>query len=259
MAAVWLELKMSAWLPESTRNNQFMNVNPKKNRRRLFPALKVRHKRSWLMAGLVAMLANAGLFLLMPALISPTDVNPGDREMMSMINVIRLKKPELQAQKKEKSPPPPPPEPRPETKPRQQVMGVKMPRLSLPFETNQRLPALATDLKLPVAATAPINISSAVGEVEMGQLDAPQITLSRIPPMYPIWAQRRGIEGWVKVRFLIDKQGKVSSISIIEAKPPDLFDKSVRQCVARWRFKPGTVEGITVKSWMETKISFKLK
>ncbi len=235
-----------------------MAVGYQRNRRRFFPALHWRQKRSWLMAIAVALVANAGLFLLMPALITPSDAKPQAGRMMDMIQVVRLKRSEPLVKRKEKKPPPPPKH-EPQTKPARQAMTAHVPKLSLPFELNQRLPALATDLRLPAAATGPMNLHGAVDGVAMGQLDAPLTILSRIPPVYPLRAQRRGIEGWVKVRFLVDEQGRVGHISILEAEPANIFNKSVRQCVSKWCFKPGTVEGMAVKAWMETTVRFKLK
>ncbi len=225
------------------------------NRRRIFPVLRFSNRSSWLVAIGVALLANIGLFLLMPALIAPSDVTLERAKMVDRIQVVRLKRPEPPAKRKEKKPPPPE-KMEQQAKPAEQP--VKMTKLSLPFAINQRLPALATDLQLPAALTAPLHLQDDIDGVEMGQLDAPLSVLSRIPPVYPLRAQRRGITGWVKVRFLVDEQGQVSRISILEASPVDIFDKSVRKCVARWRFKPGTVEGVAVKAWMETTVRFEL-
>lgn len=224
-----------------------------------FPALRWRRRRSWILATLVAVLANCALFLLMPALIAPTEATPAMRQLIGHVNVIRIKHPEPPV-KKRQTPPPEPEQskPQPEKSPTQQVMQTNAPHLSLPFKLNQRLPALATDLKMPPAAVGALNLDGIVGAAEMDQLDAPLTTLSRIPPVYPMRAQRRGIEGWVKVRFLVDEEGQVSQIEVLESSPSDIFNRSVRQCVSRWRFKPGTIEGVTVKTWMQSTVRFEM-
>ena len=93
----------------------------------------------------------------------------------------------------------------------------------------------------------------------MGELDSPLTPLVKIPPIYPIRASRRGIEGAVTVRFLVTKDGTVEQISIIDAQPKKIFDQSVISCISHWKFKPGTVEGIPVATLAQTTIRFKLE
>jgi protein TonB len=93
----------------------------------------------------------------------------------------------------------------------------------------------------------------------MSQLDEPLTVLARIPPVYPIRARRRGIEGTVTVTFEVDEQGNVANLRIVEAVPPNIFEKSVLQCVSRWRYKPGTIEGVAVRARVETTIRFNME
>jgi protein TonB len=57
----------------------------------------------------------------------------------------------------------------------------------------------------------------------------------------------------------VETSGNVDQIKILEAEPAGVFESSVRQCVSRWRFKPGTIEGVPVRARMETTIQFKLE
>ncbi len=93
----------------------------------------------------------------------------------------------------------------------------------------------------------------------MGELDSPLIPLVKIPPMYPMRAKRRGIEGWVKIRFQVDRKGRVDFPEVVESEPERVFDSSVIKCVKRWKFKPGIVQGRAVNTLVETTIRFKLE
>ena len=110
------------------------------------------------------------------------------------------------------------------------------------------LPPLETNLKA-------LGIGDLFG---VGDLDQPLITLTRMPPIYPLGAKRRGIEGSVTVRFIVNEQGSVEKTTIIEAQPPDTFEEAVLRCVSGWRFQPGTVDGQPVRVWAETTIHFTL-
>ena len=92
-----------------------------------------------------------------------------------------------------------------------------------------------------------------------GDLDSPLMALARMQPLYPISAKKCRIQGFVTVRFVVTETGTVDRISIVEADPVDIFDRCVRQCVSKWRFKPGTVHGVPVNTWAETTIMFELK
>lgn len=92
-----------------------------------------------------------------------------------------------------------------------------------------------------------------------GQLDGPLTALTKTPPVYPRAAKQRNIEGWIKVKFVVNEQGHVDQVTILDAEPKDVFEQSVLRCLDEWRFKPGTVGGRTVKALVEQTISFKLQ
>ena len=58
--------------------------------------------------------------------------------------------------------------------------------------------------------------------------------------------------------FLIDYLGDENP-EIVEADPDQIFDASVINCVAQWKFKPGTMEGVAVSTLAQTTIKFKLE
>lgn len=71
--------------------------------------------------------------------------------------------------------------------------------------------------------------------------------------------QKRGIEGWVKVKFLVNESGRVDSVDVLDCSPEKIFDDAVVACVSSWRFEPGTVDGTPVNVWAETTIRFELQ
>lgn len=96
------------------------------------------------------------------------------------------------------------------------------------------------------------------GPYNLGDVDiAPKATRS-VQPEYPFMARRRGIEGVVRVRFRVDRQGRVGDLEILEARPSGVFEKVVRQAVSRWRFAPGRKDGLAVETWVEVPVRFEL-
>ncbi|MFB6375341.1 MAG: energy transducer TonB, partial [Bradymonadaceae bacterium] len=80
----------------------------------------------------------------------------------------------------------------------------------------------------------------------------------RVYPELPRRLVEKQIEGRVVVRALIDKEGQVERVEIVESKPPDVFDQHVLEAVRRWQFQPASYEGKSVKTWIELPFNFEL-
>jgi protein TonB len=212
----------------------------------------------WLWAALGSLAINLALFALMPCLLRPSDTQPVFEKRIPQINVIRLKRPEPPAERKQTEriePLKPRAAPPPAT-----ASGRVVPeQLKLSFEINPHLsggPVVAAPPPMKIAVFDQTQGPSMVADAE---LDHPLTPLSRPPPVYPAGAKRRGIEGWVKVRFVVNPQGGVQDVKVIEARPAGIFDDSVIRCVHGWRFQPGTVGGTPVSAWAETTVRFELE
>lgn len=223
-----------------------------------FDDLIRRNWMTWLLSGLAATGLNLALFLLMPHLMQPARSRASIETLVPQVNVIRIKRQESEVRRKAVKPPEPP-----ESK---TVKGPKAPpnhpvqtKLTLPFEINPRLPSGPNTLNLPAFETTPPVNAGLPDAFSVGQLDAPLTVLTRIPPVYPLRAKQRGIEGWVRVKFIVDETGAVGRVAIVEAQPAGVFEQSVERCVSGWRFKPGTVDGMPVKAEVETTIRFQLE
>ncbi|MFO7643985.1 MAG: energy transducer TonB [Desulfosarcina sp.] len=213
-----------------------------------------RSGKAWLGAATGAVVLNLALFALMPHLLQrPTEV-PVFEQPVANINVIRLKQEERPVARDQEKPPPPP-----EALPQPRFAAPSQTRFALDFELNPRLPAGPVTVALPAVVPVVPDMAGLGGLFTAGDLDAPLTVISRIPPVYPLHAKHRGIKGWVRVRFVVQEDGRVTDITIQESQPAGVFDASVVHSVAGWRFKPGTVAGTPVKAWAETTIHFELE
>ena len=216
----------------------------------------------WSFAVFFSALLNITLFGLMPGLIQMV---PNDQESLKdikTIQVIRMKHQEIPPKKKEiKKPKPKEPPKKLKTATATRVVKQKIMRLKprLPFKLNPRLPAASASLVMPPMENFTMDGPVLKGRYDMGELDSPLTPLAKIPPIYPMRAMRRGIEGWVKVRFMVTSKGQVQELKILEASPEKIFEKSVINCVSKWKFKPGKVEGAPVNTMVETTIRFELE
>ena len=89
--------------------------------------------------------------------------------------------------------------------------------------------------------------------------DRDVMAVVRIPPFYPVRAETRGIEGWVRVRFTITPTGSVRDARVVAAEPEGEFEEAALTAIERWRYNPRVVNGVAVdRVGVETVIQFTL-
>jgi len=76
---------------------------------------------------------------------------------------------------------------------------------------------------------------------------------------YPSSARRMGVDGKVYVQFVVDKEGKISDVSIIKSLSADCDKEAVRLVQLMPPWKPGRQNGRSVKSKFVLPLTFKLE
>lgn len=78
-------------------------------------------------------------------------------------------------------------------------------------------------------------------------------------PSYPPMARARRVEGSVLLAVLVSETGKVLDVRVIRGITPDLgFTHSAVEAVRSATFRPGSKDGVRVKSYKTISVSFKL-
>lgn len=189
----------------------------------------------FILAGLVTALQ----FALLP-LFSSDAVRVNDVEQISVVRIVHL--PDVEAPAAEKEEPPEPPEAEPINLDSAMDLNIE---LQMPaFEINPRLET-GIALQMP-------------GSYSLGDLDQRPISIYRAEPFYPPRARQRGIQGWVRVEFVINAAGRAEQIKIIESVPQGCFDASVIKALNASTFKPGMFEGEAVPTRTATRYGFEL-
>lgn len=67
--------------------------------------------------------------------------------------------------------------------------------------------------------------------------------IKRVAPVYPVEAQRNGVQGFVEVELTVDASGKVASVSVVNAKPSRTFEAAATRAVKQWQYAPGGGRG----------------
>jgi len=196
-----------------------------------------------------AILVNGLLFFLLP-LLTQKGTSFSDMTEPMAVNLVRVR---------EEEPPPPEEEPRaPEMEEPQEIPEFFTPDLMRPEVKPLEMEPVPFRIELnPRMLSGPQVALKRF--YELGELDHPPRPLVKMPPVYPYKAKRLEIEGYVKIKFLVDEEGTVSRVSVLEASPKGVFEDSVLQTLPSWKFSPGKVVGEPVSSWVVTTIRFELK
>lgn len=89
------------------------------------------------------------------------------------------------------------------------------------------------------------------------QLDVLPRALQAVVPEFPERAEReRVLAGEVTLLLLVDEDGRVHELSVVEAKPEGYFEESALQAFREAKFAPGRRDGRVVKSRVLVRVNF---
>ena len=153
--------------------------------------------------------------------------------------------------------PPPPPEPEKEEPPPE--LDTPPPPISLEQLDMALNPgtggSMAGDFALPTFDVSGSDLGG-LEIFELGDVDSPPQPRTRIEFSYPSAAKRKGITGVVKVEYVVDQNGRVENITIVESPDRTLSD-ATEDVLRRARFEPATKGGNAVKVRMRAAIPYR--
>ena len=80
-------------------------------------------------------------------------------------------------------------------------------------------------------------------EVERISAFAPATPLKRVDPRYPATAIKKGREGWVRLSYVIDEEGKVKDAVVEDFFGSPAFKRSALSAVKKWQYNPAIKDG----------------
>ena len=171
-----------------------------------------------------------GLFYFMQALIAT-----GDRveQNLSVVRVVDATMPEIELEVIEEIDKPEPIEELNEPPPEQDQRQVDL-------DSGPSLAITRSDVDI----DADLNLGNASISITDGEM----LPLVNVTPQYPTRAASRGIQGWCQVSFTVDGDGNVveDTIVVVDAEPPNIFNRSSIRAAARFKFQPRVQDGVGV-------------
>lgn len=179
------------------------------------------------------------LFMLMQAVIANPEAATDTGVKGRIVDFVRVQE-DQEVQVKKRKPPPPPPvdEPPP---------NMPKPTLDSNVSVGMEIGLVDVELDVDVSGTG---YSS----------DGEYLPIVKVAPIYPRRAQSRGIEGYVLLEFTVTTTGSVRDPSVIEAKPPGVFDRSAINAALKFKYKPKVVDGEPIEvAGVRNLITFQLE
>lgn len=164
------------------------------------------------------------LFMVMQYLIKSDESGLDESKAGKIVDFVRLKDDEsVEVKDRKPKPPPPPDEPPPD-----------MPK---PDFDNANV-SQGVDI-----GSVNVNVDLNVGGVGGFSSDGEYLPIVKVAPVYPRRAQTRGIEGYVLLEFVVTRTGAVRDPTVVEAKPPGIFDRAAMNAALKFKYKPKVVNG----------------
>lgn len=92
-------------------------------------------------------------------------------------------------------------------------------------------------------------------EFRSGTQNAP-VLIFKTEPEYPLDAQQNRVEGKVTLYVVVGTDGRIQgNIRVLRTLGRDLDEKAI-ECVRKWRFQPGTRDGIPMAMTATIEIAF---
>ncbi|OOF20670.1 energy transducer TonB [Salinivibrio sp. IB574] len=207
--------------------------------------------KRWLISMPVALVFTLGLFMLMALMVGHSTQRPQEKSTSMSIDIF-MQEPDTDVQRRQRTVPerPKPPE---------------MPDAPTPVTQTQSTASAQPDmptLNLQTNIQGVMVQAPSLGDLSVmqGPNNQQAMPLFRVEPNYPPRAMRRGLEGYVVVRFTISPSGRPQDLSVVEANPPRVFEREALRALRKWKYEPKVVNGEAVaQPGQQIKLEFNLR
>jgi protein TonB len=144
------------------------------------------------------------------------------------------------------------PEPEPEVKIKpeiEQPVAVDQPPPEVQFEE-----AVTPPSEVPIPASA----NAISGSQQQGAPAQDLKTANRVDPTYPPASRRAGEQGTVRLKVLVDTNGRASNVQVTQSSGFPRLDQAASEAVRKWRFVAATDGSKKIQAYTQVAVTFKL-
>jgi protein TonB len=110
----------------------------------------------------------------------------------------------------------------------------------------------------PRSASAPLTVPLALDlrYYSARELDVQPRALVPIEPVYPAAAAGAKLSGKVRLQLKVEESGAVSSVELLDASPPGVFDAAALSAFRAARLAPAIRDGVPVRAQIVIEVTF---
>ena len=132
----------------------------------------------------------------------------------------------------------------------EQQVAVDQPPPEVQFEE-----AVVPPAEVPVPASA----NAISGSQQQGAPAQDLKTANRVDPTYPPASRRSGEQGTVRLKVLVDTNGRPSNVAVAQSSGFPRLDEAAMEAIRKWAFKPAMQNSQAVQSWTRVQVAFQLQ
>jgi len=146
------------------------------------------------------------------------------------------------------------------TQPEEQPQIKIKPEIDQPVAVDQPPPEVQFEEAVtpPAEVPVPASASAISGSQQQGAPAQDLKTANRVDPTYPPASRRAGEEGTVRLKVLVDTNGKASNVQVTQSSGFTRLDQAAMDAVRKWRFVAATDGTNKIQAYTQVAVTFKL-
>jgi protein TonB len=134
------------------------------------------------------------------------------------------------------------------------------PEIDQPVAVDEPVPEIQFEEAVTPPSDVPIPASESAisGSQQQGAPAQDLKTSNRVDPIYPPASRRAGEQGTVRLKVLVDTNGKASNVAVTQSSGFPRLDQAATEAVRKWRFEAATDGTKKIQAYTQVAVTFKL-
>jgi protein TonB len=149
----------------------------------------------------------------------------------------------------------------PEAQQEEQQPEVKIkPEIEQPVAVDQPPPEVQFEEAVtpPSDVPVPASANAISGSQQQGAPAQDLKTANRVDPTYPPASRRAGEQGTVRLKVLVDTNGRASNVAVTQSSGFPRLDEAAIEAVRKWRFVAATDGTNKIQAYTQVAVTFRL-
>jgi periplasmic protein TonB len=146
------------------------------------------------------------------------------------------------------------------TQPEEQPEIKVKPEIDQPVAVDEPVPEVQFEEPVvpPSEVPVPASATAIAGSQQQGAPAQDLKTANRVDPTYPPASRRAGEQGTVRLKVLVDTNGRATNVQVTQTSGFPRLDQAATEAVRKWRFVAATDGTNKIQAYTQVAVTFKL-